>query len=190
MATLKKKVYSDLIKEAREAKNDSLNSLCQEAIFSGFPSNQFGSTYYFSYDEEAQANILDTMRLFENNMIDEITWNGRLHSLEGKRVRMTLTKEEFYQLYMDSVKHKMSCISKYRDDLSQLLEEAKTIEEIEAINWDSVEKSTFEVNLKSDSTIEKTINALGSSVNQVSRDNDSLTMALFDVVEMIMGGMI
>lgn len=168
------------IEHEKRKKDALLSRECQNAIVSGFPLEVFGSTYYFSYDKEAQTNILDTMRLFENNMIDEIAWNGRLRSVDGKRVRMKLNKEQFNQLYMASVKHKLSCISKYRDDLTELLNNAKTIDEIESITWESIKESSFKATLKDDQTVEKIIDE--NEMKQARGDTELFNMIIMGMV--------
>lgn len=186
MAKFNWKSKDDLLEDAKNDLNEELSNACKKAIISGFSCNLFGADYHFSYDKEDQTNILDTMRLFENNMITEITWNGRLNSINGEKVRMTLQKSHFYKLYDDSVKHKMSCISKYRDDLTELIKTATTIEEVQAINWNSITQSTFEANLMSENTIEKKVAELKTMTEQLEGTDSAVMMSIIEVYEMVM----
>lgn len=180
------KTEEDILEDAKMVKNDKLSRECQDIILNGFTYDIFDSTYHFSYDKEAQTNILDVMRLFENNMIEEITWNGRLHNSNGSRVRLKLNKEQFYGLYTQSVKHKLGCVSKYRDDLTDMLEKANTVEEVENISWDSVGISTFEARLNKDETIEDRLGSLANKTVQLEGETTAVSLSLLELSSLML----
>lgn len=187
MAKMRWKTSKDLFEELKRNKNDDLNKQCQDAILSGFDCEIGGIHYHFSYDQEAQINLQDTMRLFENNMVETVNWNARLHS--GK-VRLTLTKEQFEKVYVESVKHKLDTISKYRDELLPLVNQAKTKEELEAITWDTVPEAKVKSVLNTNKTIEKNVDKVNKKTAKLEVDNDMTMSGLLELTNMVlMGGM-
>lgn len=125
-----------VLDEYKDLKKIELNKLCQDFILNGFLHNINGSIYHFSYDSEAQKNMSDRWNLFQNDMINSIKVTA--HEEDGSDVRLAFNKAEFNILYLKSVQHKEHCISKYRDDLLPLIEQAMTVEQVEAITWDTV----------------------------------------------------
>lgn len=135
-----KLVDGDLIKDTsfilnqiKEAKKSELSLACQNRILSGFNHTVKGVDYHLSYDREAQNNYQERWQLFQNNMIESIVVTG--HTLDGEDARLTMNKEQFDKLYLSSVMHKENCIKKLRDDLFPLLDSAKTIQDVESVNW-------------------------------------------------------
>lgn len=126
----------EILNNRKDQKKTELNYYCKEAILNGFSYESNNDIYHFSYDLEAQKNISDRWNLFQNDMIDSIRVTA--HDKDGSDVRLDFDKVEFNGLYLTSVKHKENCISKYRDDLLPLIEQAMTIEQLESITWDTV----------------------------------------------------
>lgn len=187
MATFNFKSNEELLEKAKQDKMDELSQLCKDAILAGFSCEIQGSPYWFSYDKEAQVNIIDTKDLFVNNSIDEITWNGRVGGRkDGPRVRLSLSKDEFYHLYLSSVKHKLHCISKLRDDLVELVRESRTMSQVQSINWDSIQESTFRKNLRDDDTLEQNVGKLRDLTNDLNRKTDSVSQTTLELATLLM----
>ena len=124
----------DLLGELKVSKKEELNQICGSQITNGFSAELNGEIYSFSYDVDNQQNFSDTMRLFENNMIDSIGWNA----YAGKeKVRIQLSKEEFTRVYLAGVKHKTDCLTRLNDVLYPLVDAAENKETIARIYWDT-----------------------------------------------------
>lgn len=134
MAKIIWKSNEDLLREEKDKKKEVLSQKCQEEILLGFESIFKEKFYRFSYDREAQANYQERWQLFQNNMIESIVVTG--HPLEGGDVRLTMNKEQFDKLYLDSVMHKENCVKKLRDDIFPLVDSANAIQDVESIHWD------------------------------------------------------
>lgn len=173
---IKWKSDSDLLDEMKKSKSEEMSRICGERIIGGFEYNHKSLTYHFSYDTEAQANFQETFRLFENDIIKNIVWSARLN---GGKIRLPLAKEDFYQVYFASVKHKFDTISKYNDVLIPLVNQAKTIEEVKAINWDCQPDVVGSVELRVNDTLENKVEQ--TKVAQAQGDMELLNL-------IIMGG--
>lgn len=167
---------SEVLKRLKKTKDYNLSKNCQESILSGFNHEISGITYRFSYDNEAQINLQDTMRLFENEMVTQVNWTARLH---GGKVRLTLMKEEFLKLYMASVKHKLNAISYYRDVLIPRVENCKTQEELDNIEW--LESEISEISeLIEDRMIEKRLEE--TAMAQAKGDTELLNLIMMGMI--------
>ena len=190
MAKLVWKDSKALLDESKKNKSRQLSIDCRTHILSGFTHDINGITYHFSYDEEAQTNIQDTLYLFDNNMIQDVHWNGYLRGKEGPLVRLRLSREDFRRLYVASTLHKLRTISIYRDDLSPLINQAQSIEEVEAVSWESVETPSFDEKVNEGNTLPDELERVKRRLSSAEIENGELNMAMFDLVDMIlMGGM-
>ena len=124
-----------LLEEVKQAKLDELNAACQQAILDGFTHEIDGKLYHFSFDVEAQFNFHASQTLFANGVIEDIVWTAKL---DGEYVRIIITKEIMDELTVAILRHKNGYISKYRDFLAPLVQDATTIEEVNSIQWDSL----------------------------------------------------
>lgn len=176
MAVIKKTARIDVLENDKKIKSDELSIQTKEHILNGFNHEISGITYHFSYDNEAQMNLQDTMRLFDNNMINTVNWTAKLHS--GK-VRLILTKKTFEGMYMTSVKHKLNTISYYRDVLIPRIELCKTKEELDLIQWNDDEISDIS-QLKEDNTLEKRIEEV--SMAQAQGDYELLSIIMMGMI--------
>lgn len=185
MANIKWKTTKDILEKAKYSKSEELSTACKEAIETGFTCKLNDITYHFSYDLEDQTNLQETQYLFDNRMIDQINWNARLHHKDGSRVRLQLVKEQFYHVYMSGIKHKLDCISKFRDDLSKLIDEAQSEEELEKIAWDSVQESTFRTSLKDNETIRNNLDELRNASEELADGNKSAMGAISELFNLL-----
>lgn len=121
------------IDKARANKRDELNYMCSETILGRFSSVVDGVTYYFSNDQEAQANFDKADRAFDKGLMTEISWTA--YDGDGNVVRLVFNQATFEPLYMSHLTHIQDNISKFRDFLMPLVNSATTMEELEAISW-------------------------------------------------------
>ena len=128
-ATFEWRNKEGLLEEIKELKKSELSQRCQEAIEHGFYLNQ----KKYSYGIDNQQNLSDTMRLFENNMIDSIGWNAYVNE---EKVRIQLSKKEFTEVYLAGVQHKTNAISRLNDVLYPLVDAVENKEKVARICWD------------------------------------------------------
>ena len=163
-----------LLVETKEAKREKLSKYCQKSILDGFKCIIKNKEYRFNYDQEAQRNMSDRWNLFQNDMIDYIKVTA--HDEDEIDVRLTFNKSEFNELYLSSVHHKENCISKYRDDLLPLVDQATNVEQVEAITWDTVvvEPVPSLVVVEDDNTLDKQVEEM--KISQAEGDMGILSL--------------
>jgi len=121
-------IYKD-INEAKQNKINELNSICNQTILLTFNSFALGISHVYKFDEEAQFNFTHTEQALKYYPEDAIiNWRTVDSGV------LTHSKQQFIQLFLDSLSHKLYNINKYRE-LEQLVNNAITIEEINNINW-------------------------------------------------------
>lgn len=124
-----------IVKIAKERKDIELNKACQKAIMDGFEHTINGKEYHFSYDTQAQINFGDSRQLLNDGIIEETPWTV---TLNGEYERIDINKSMMDELTEQIFFHKQRNISKYRDILMPKVEIAKTVEEVNAINWNQI----------------------------------------------------
>lgn len=171
------KSNADLLNDKKEERKNLLGTDCQEVILGGFDFTINHELFHFSYDQEAQLNFQDTMRLFDNNMVESVKWTV---TQNGEKKRIELTKEQFNQVYMQSVKHKLDTIAHYRDELVPLLEQVQTEEQLEAITWETAMNYpiTEPTELVDDKTLDKRIEQSNMAQAEMSSEMISLIMMM------------
>ena len=177
MATFQWKTEDDLLDEKKEAKKQELSQICGSQIRNGFSTELNGKIYSFSYDVDNQQNFSDTMRLFENNMIDNIGWNAYIGE---EKVRIQLNKEEFTQVYLAGVKHKTNCLTRLNDVLYPLVAAAENKETIARIYWDTGLPAE-ELSLKEGESIDDQIGQLNKKDIDLEQGNMMTMMALVQI---------
>lgn len=167
----------DLLSELKVSKKEELNQICGTQIINGFSAELNGEIYSFSYDVDNQQNFSDTMRLFENNMIDSIGWNA----YAGKeKVRIQLNKEEFTQIYLAGVKHKTNCLTRLNDVLYPLVDAAENKETVARIYWDTGLPAE-ELSLKEGKSIDDQIGQLNKKDRDLEQADMMTMMALVQI---------
>lgn len=121
------------LEKAQNAKMKELADTCNKTILDRFSSKVDGVDYLFSNDMEAQANFEKCDRAFEKGRITEIPWTA--YTMDGDVIRILLNEEKFEPVYISHLSHITGNISKFRDFLMPLVEDAKTVEEVEKVNW-------------------------------------------------------
>ena len=161
----------------KEIKKEELSNICKEEILNGFYSHVKGSSHFFSYGVEKQQNFSDTIRLFENNMIDKIGWNAYL---EEEKVRIQLDKEMFKAVYLAGVKHKTDCLTRLNDVLYPLVDAAESKEIAARIYWDEGLPAE-ELSLKEGESIDDQIGQLSKKDRDLEQANMMTMMALVQI---------
>lgn len=130
-------IKSDLLvlSKAKEEKDRELNKACERSILAGFKHTIDGVEYHFSYDMQAQQNFGDSRALLNDGVIPAVPWTVRVN---GKYQRITVDKPEMDKITLSVLQHKTNNISKYRDTLLPMVENAQTLEEVNSISWDSI----------------------------------------------------
>lgn len=164
----------EIFEQKRNAVKEELSRKCNELITNGFYHRLGTNNFFFSYNEDNQINFQDTMRLFENNMIETTIMNTYLN---GIKRRITVSKVSFTNIYLAGVKHKNNLMIKYNDVLLPALNKITTTEELENFNWNSI-PMTSAFNLKTNDT-------LPTRVDNLARSNQSTMLALVQLYSII-----
>lgn len=168
---------SEVIKLVKESKINDLKSECNQRIVDGFTLD--GKRY--SYSQEKQINFQDTFQLFSNNIITEITWNVYINN---EKQRIKLNKEQFQKVYLAGIKHKTDILSRLNDVLIPMVVEAKNKETVARIYWDEGLDSP-EISMKEDKTLEKQIDSLSKTTQNIQSTSMTTMLALVQVSNMI-----
>lgn len=123
------------LEDAKVEKNLELNAKCKAAILEGFTHTIDDVTYWFSYDMEAQGNFRDAKEVLKDGLVDVMPWTVRKGGIDGEYNRLIVDLDLINELSIVIMHHKTGLISKYRDFLMPLVNECKTIEELESIQW-------------------------------------------------------
>lgn len=116
----------------KKLKNEELNEACKKAISDGFEYEIENEVYHFSLDIEAQLNFQGAIKLFDDGLIENMMWTVQKN---GEYKRISISKKIMDELIVAIMDHKEKNISKYRDKLMPIVNNAKSIEEINAITW-------------------------------------------------------
>ena len=173
----------DLLGQFKASKKEELNQICGSQIKNGFSAELNGDIYSFSYDVDNQQNFSDTMRLFENNMIDSIGWNAYVGE---EKVRIQLSKKEFTRVYLAGVKHKTDCLTRLNDVLYPLVDTAENKETIARIYWDTGLPAE-ELSLKAGKTVEDRVSDLNKKAGELEQSDRTLMMAIVQVSGLLGG---
>lgn len=183
MAKMVWKNEDEILEEAKISKKEELSSACQDDILSGFNVSIDNKEYHFSYDREGQNNLQERWQLFQNNMVEEMNITAHLGEED---VRLTVNKESFSIIYMQSVMAKENKIKKLREDLFPLVERAKSQSELDVIKWDMevIEPKPESIVLKDDKTLDKELGRVESDSAVANNEIINLIM-----LTGMMGGM-
>ncbi|OIS74608.1 hypothetical protein [Bacillus licheniformis] len=121
------------LNRAKSEKIEELSRECKAAILGRFVATVDGVEYLFSCDIEAQANFEKAEKSFAKGLITEIPWTA--YDSNGKVVRVLLNQEKFEPVYIKHLEHIQNNISKFRDFLQPMVEDAQTPEEVFIIRW-------------------------------------------------------
>jgi len=123
-------IESIKLSAAKERKISELQVSCSNTINSSFTSSALGTPHLYSYDTEAQRNLtiaIDAIPYYPENAT--IEW--RIHDT---RECIAHNKSQIIQLYLDSVTHVQTNVTKFRTKETQV-NNATTVEDVMSITW-------------------------------------------------------
>jgi len=126
---------NEILEEEKTQKDEELNKATNESIQAGFDHTINDITYHFSFDTEAQLNYQGAERLLSKGVLPSIDFTV---FREGTYERIPITAAEMEKISITILMHKNRNIVKYRELLLPLVHEAKTVEEVRSITWDSI----------------------------------------------------
>lgn len=170
----------ELVDMLKDEKARALSEDAGEHIREGFECDIRGEVYHFSYGQDNQINFQDTDRLFQNNMIEEVTWNAYK---DGEKVRLLLSKEDFTKIYLSGVKHKQDALSRLNDVLIPFVKSAKDKETVGRVFWDTQIESP-ELSIKEDKTVDKQLKVLETASQQNAMNTQVSMLALVEVTNL------
>jgi hypothetical protein len=133
MAVMK---WRNKLEEARKEKGDVLDQKCKETIQGRFSCEVDGVTYSFSNDSEAQANFADAKSSWiDGDILPEDTLPWTAYDADGNVVRLQLNKAQFDPVNRTRMQWKLTCISRYRDELMPMVDAATAPEDLDNIVW-------------------------------------------------------
>lgn len=179
---------SKALNELKQVKKDELSNTCTDIILKGFKTMIDNKEYWLSYDKEAQTNLTERWQLFQNSMITDITIT--VHStIDDSHKRLTVNKDQYEKIYMDSVKHKEDCISRLHDVLIPMVDNAVTIEQVKNINWSNkvIMPEEPSITVSDDTTLDKKITKTSKVSTKAMESTDLNSMALMEFMNMFVG---
>lgn len=134
-----KKADIDLVaklKEVKEKKIDDINKTCDKAIVSGFTSEALGSKhfYYSTLEEQSTLNSLINLGVDNQFKAQKITLVDQVETKEN-RIAYSHTIQQLRSILADGFTHIASQVAK-KDILETQINNATTIDEVEAISWE------------------------------------------------------
>ncbi|QIA28506.1 hypothetical protein [Phage f2b1] len=128
------KPAEDRLQEVKNKKFKELDDICTQQILGYFTTILNGQVYTFSFDSEAQFNFNGALSLFNAKLIETVQWTAWQ---DGKAKRVTLNYEDFLKIILPGFQHKDEKIFRLRNMLEPYLNSLETIEEVEALTWDT-----------------------------------------------------
>lgn len=135
-----KKVDIDLdtkLKETKEKKISDINSLCDKAIINGFTSEALGSKhfYYSTLEEQSTLNSLINLGVDNQFKAQKITLVDGIETKEARKPYLH-TIDQLRAVLADGFTHIATQVAK-KDALKIQINNATTVEELEAISWEA-----------------------------------------------------
>lgn len=121
----------ELVAKYSPSKIQELNDMCNQTILGRFSVELDDGTYEFSYDYDAQSRFNGIASLFNSDLITEIPWTAYLN---GERLRITLTKDNFNKVALAALTHCNDNIIKY-NNLLEDLKKVTNLDSLNGINW-------------------------------------------------------
>lgn len=166
-----------------------LDVSCNLSILAGFTYEYKGTSYQVSYSKNKQQRFEEFARIFSMSDATTVEWE---FILDGNLVYHPLTKLEFLTLSTYATLIKQNKIDKLNKELTDLVNQATTVEEIQAIQWDSIpdypnpEKPV--IDLDGDGVVsQEEYDALLKENKQLYQRVDFNEQALLDAISMLSG---
>jgi hypothetical protein len=119
--------FTVILNQRRNNKITDLKNKSQQVIFAGFYSQTTGYNYDFELKDQLNFNMQYSY-LTNNPDILNIYWSTNDYG------KVSHDRDTFFSVCKDAEVHKRSSIEKYWN-LKKQIENAKTVEEIDLINW-------------------------------------------------------
>lgn len=114
-------------------KIDELDAACEATILGRFTATVNGVSYEFSYDEKAQSRFNGVGLMFTRGIITSNDWTAYLN---GERVRISLSSNDFNNVAIAAAQHCDSNVQKFNDLRTQVLDPTcDTPDKVRAITW-------------------------------------------------------
>lgn len=120
--------FEEILAEAKTTKGEVLKEKANETILAGFKSSALGTEHSYSFDFEAQINLLGIKGMLSDPSFQGMSWST------WEQGDVLHTKEQLQQLWDDGMGHKMFHQQRYWD-LKRQVEAATTREDVTQINW-------------------------------------------------------
>lgn len=175
------------LEELKENKKKQLSQTCKEDILSGFKAKVEDKLYHFSYSLSSQANLSERLSLFQNDIIMELKITAYDIEAEEEK-RIVVTKEDFKNIYVASVKAKEDKIAKLKDILIPRVAQAQSIDEVNLVNWGdiSVVPGDPSIGLKQDNMIDKRVEETSGGITELTKEvamsNEALLEMAFNLI--------
>ena len=124
------------IKVEKERKKDNINTDCDNAIVSGFYSSVLGEKYFYysTIAEQSTLNSLINLGADLEFKAQKVNVDGDGIETLGARVKYLHTNAQLIGVLADGATHIGTQVEK-KDQLEALIEQATTIDEVNAIQW-------------------------------------------------------
>jgi len=129
-STLSNKDFRTL-DELKASKTNEINSACEKAITSGFPSSALGTPHTYQSEQTDQLNLIGVVTAGQDDYFKcgvedtsgNVTWNYEMHTIA-----------QLQQVLVDGKVHKQALLQK-AGTLKAQVTSATTVAEVEAIVW-------------------------------------------------------
>lgn len=161
----------------KKEKKIRLEKACQTCIEAGFQHEIKGVRYHFRYDAQTQTNFQDTDWLFQNGMVEEVSWTAYQN---GEKRRLVLQEEGFTKLYLSAVKHKQDALLHLYNVLFPMVEAAVGTEALDQIEWGNPEGEFI---LHPGASIGKKVESLATEVSAQKMQSEQMEMVVLSVAD-------
>ncbi|MFE1631036.1 hypothetical protein ACFLFF_30340 [Brevibacillus reuszeri] len=118
----------EILTELKTAKIEEVKQKANETILAGFKSSALGAEHSYSFDFEAQINLLGIKGLLADDAFPGMPWST------WEQGDVLHSREQLQTLWDDGMQHKLSIQQRYWE-LKRQIEVATTRGQIVAIEW-------------------------------------------------------
>lgn len=129
-------VYQDTFELAKQNKINELSQKCNETIINGFYSDADGIKKLYDFELENQVNLSTKAYQLQISQLAGQPIATVSYYAKGETCH-DYTSEQFLKLALDGETWKTTNIVKYKDVLKPKVEACTTVEEVNAISWES-----------------------------------------------------
>lgn len=127
--------------DVKAGKIQELSNACNSEILKGFYSDADGTNKLYDFDLENQVNLSAyksniLLAKLSGTPIENISYYAKGESCHD------YTADQFLKLVNDAETFKAECIAKYKDKLKPAVMACTTVDEVNAVKWDSESSST------------------------------------------------